>query len=158
MGNVGQFLADRGAYDEAERLLLRAIEIHRGTIGNDYFMVADSLTTLSEMSLTRGDKNAALDFIKQALTIYDKTLPAEHSKVLSGDTVLAEVLIALGRLDEAELQLLELYRSTELESQPYNYEQVLEHLVALYSARDQPEKADEYRQLLATKSAADSDQ
>lgn len=158
MGNVGQFLVDRGAYDEAERLLLKAIEIHRGTIGNDYFMVADSLTTLSEMSLTRGDKNTALDYIKQALVIYDKTLPAEHSKVLFGDAVLAEVLIALGRLDEAERQLLELYGSTELESQPDNYEQVLEHLVALYTARDQPDKADEYRQLLAITSAADSDQ
>jgi tetratricopeptide (TPR) repeat protein len=156
MGNVGQFLASRGAYDEAERLLLKAIEIHRGTIGNDYFMVADSLTTLSDMSLTRGDKNTALDYIKQALVIYDKTLPAEHSKVLFGGAVLAEVLIALGRLDEAERQLLELYGSTELESQPGNNEQVLENLVALYAARNQADKADEYRQLLAAKS--DSDQ
>jgi anion-transporting ArsA/GET3 family ATPase len=77
-------------------------------------------------------------------------LPERHRKIVFAKSQLGEVLLALGRPEEAEPLLLDSHKAltAEFKEEDEEIELVVENLIELYEAWGKPEKAAEYRALL----------
>jgi tetratricopeptide (TPR) repeat protein len=79
LGNAHRSL---GMYDEAERLLTRALELRRRLYGDDHLDTAASLHNIGWLYHDRGDYDRALAHYEKALAIRSKHLPADDPQVL----------------------------------------------------------------------------
>jgi tetratricopeptide (TPR) repeat protein len=95
-----------GRFDEAERLMMSALEVRRSLFGNQHLDVAKSLYRLGVLHIDRGDPEAAEEPLQQALEIRQSLLGSDHQDV-------AEVLNAMAILSQDDHDLdraEELYR------------------------------------------------
>ena len=89
--------------------------------------------------------------LREAVGTFRRTFPPTNTMTADAESVLGECLTDLRRYDEAEPLLLKSYKtifdykgnSTKLA------QQALRRLVKLYEAEGKPEKAAQYRELLA---------
>ncbi|MCB9378731.1 MAG: serine/threonine protein kinase, partial [Holophagales bacterium] len=98
-------LRDRpGDEAEEERLERLALERRRRLFGDHHLETAQSLNNLAVFLYNRsgpGDLEGAAEHLGEALAIREKALGADHPFVANTRSNLANVLLALGRTDEA---------------------------------------------------------
>jgi tetratricopeptide (TPR) repeat protein len=136
---------DRVGLDHlALRLLERKVEVLQEHYGREHL---ETLRAAVEVGVRR----TAARHLSQAVELYSADLGPEHIWTARARTGLAECLMELGRLDEAERTLLEarpaLLQATD---RPVSViRKNLELLVRLYDGAARPKDAEGYRALLA---------
>jgi len=93
------FLKDQSA--EAEPLMREAVALFRRTIGPDHATVGVAMFNLARIELARGRVEQALRTLRDGATRLGH-LPPSHPDVARGQTHEAAILLAVGRLAEAE--------------------------------------------------------
>lgn len=87
--SLGVVLRNRGALPEAEDSYQLALQLRRQLFGNDHPSVATTLTNLATLRMVSGNTSSALQLIRQAIAIRERTQGADHP-----DTVAARHLLA----------------------------------------------------------------
>lgn len=93
-----------GDYKKAETSALRALGIRKKLLGDEHLDVAESLYSLGVVYVRRHDEVRAEPLLRQARSIYEKARKGIPFAQINGH--LAEMLMAKGELQEAELLLL----------------------------------------------------
>lgn len=91
--------------DDAAKLTREAIEINLNARGPNNYMTGYLQTNLAQILARQGKYAEAEKNLRDALDLYARTLPADHQYVASSEYVLGEVLLATGRLPDAEAML-----------------------------------------------------
>jgi len=86
---------------EAEPLLRDALDAKLTVYGPDNYRVAYTRVSLALLLQDQGNLAAAESEFRQALVIYDKSLPANHLYRASALMYLARLLVDSGKPDEA---------------------------------------------------------
>lgn len=95
-------LLDRGEVDAAERELTGLVErLGDGGFG-DHPVAARVLGSLAAVQLRKGDRATALDLLRQALSIRQRSFPADHFLVGESQLALGRCLLEAGKPDRAE--------------------------------------------------------
>ena len=99
-------LSDNGRYEEAEPLLREALTIYRGTHGELHSYVAGTRLRLAEVLDNEGDSTAAAEEFTAVIEMYAAVDGPEHWHVANARSGYGACLMRLGRLEEAERELL----------------------------------------------------
>jgi serine/threonine-protein kinase len=99
---VGETYSGLGMYDKAEVELRRSLELLRQARGPMHDDVADCLTALAAVLVSRGQADAAEPAAREALAIREELHGAADPSVGASLTALGGVLQARGELDAAE--------------------------------------------------------
>jgi len=103
---LGQVHEQLGRFDDAERMLRRALELRRAQYGNDHLDVAATLINLSNTIRQKGKHAEAARFAHEALGIQERLLGRRHPDVaetlkqvafLTDNAVVAESLVRVAR-------------------------------------------------------------
>ena len=142
-----------GRVYEAQADLNSSLRLYRKVIGPKSAEVAEVLGDLSETLLWTDHHAEAEQVARQAIEIFQKTVPAAHPDRVRTDSVLAEALYLQNRLDEAATLLVDAVRkNTQLFG--YNSAQVADALDRLALVRYSQGRFDESeatsREALAT--------
>ena len=81
MRTMGRVYQGLGLYDEAEVLLVDALESHRRLFGSQHLEVARTLEALADVFLDKGEHHAAERTCQEALVLRRRLLPAEHPEL-----------------------------------------------------------------------------
>jgi tetratricopeptide (TPR) repeat protein/tRNA A-37 threonylcarbamoyl transferase component Bud32 len=100
--NLAAILWWDGAYDQAEPLYVRSLEMRRRLFKGDHKDVATSLTHLAACRLRIGKLNDARDLYQQALAMRRRLNGAEHEDVASALNNLAKCYLETDNFDQAE--------------------------------------------------------
>ena len=111
---LGMVLAERGEFDEAERVTRESLELRRKRFGETSIEVGETLSNLGTLRADQGDHAAAETLYRQSIDVQDKlplssfgedqktaTMTRANHRVSSMNN-LARSLRALGKLEEAE--------------------------------------------------------
>jgi tetratricopeptide (TPR) repeat protein len=126
-----------GRLEEALPLAERAYHGMRESRGEEKIETLIARTSLARLLRERGDLAAALDHMSEVTRLADAALPAGHDFIGRFVLDLGQVLLEMGRLDEAEAALL---RAQGLlaklgEAHPF-VQEARESLAALQARRD----------------------
>jgi tetratricopeptide (TPR) repeat protein len=141
----------RGELAEAQELCLRAAEVLESKLGPDHLDTAESRLLLGQILLAKGDPAGAEAPLRDAVRIRQARMPRGECVTTSMQIALGECLLKLRKLEEAENLLLESHQFALAgfgAAHPRTL-QAISHLVDLYLAMQQPEKAEHYRRLLS---------
>jgi eukaryotic-like serine/threonine-protein kinase len=105
-------LTAAGRYDEAEPLLVEALEIRRRIHGNDHFDVARTLTDLGEIYSQWGQFAKAESMHREQIRVLRRLFPDGHQALANALSDLANLLAARGAISEADPLFVE---SVEME-------------------------------------------
>jgi len=105
LNNKALFLMEQNQMAEAEKLLLRSLQLEQSRKGGYHADVARVLLNLGGLCLRTNRLEEAESLLRAALDVYEKTLGLEHPSVATCLDTLAIVLMETNRLSEAE-QLL----------------------------------------------------
>ena len=100
--NLGATLARLDRLEEAKVPLERAAQIYRDKVGEDNFVRALPLLTLSEIYLSQRESAAAESTTTQAITVLEQALPPDHPVTAIARCRLARALVQQNRLAAAE--------------------------------------------------------
>jgi len=103
--NLAALYESQGRYSAAEPLYQRALRIWEKTLGAEHPDVAASLNNLASLSYRQEKIEIAEEFSRRALAIAEKSLGSCHPNTVMILENRAEILIALGRTDEAQALL-----------------------------------------------------
>lgn len=98
---IGSIYASLGRYEDAEPLLLSALETRRSLLGAEHEDVADSLSSLAALYLPETRYDEAEKYARDALDMRKKLLGDSHRAVGDSFIQLAEVLFSKGSYPEA---------------------------------------------------------
>jgi eukaryotic-like serine/threonine-protein kinase len=104
---IGVVLRDKGEVEEAERALLRTVDLRRKVHGDVHLEVANDLIQIGSIRLLRNDPAGAESPQREALAIRRQVFGDEHPSVAQAIVGLAMVLADLGEGEEAETLYLE---------------------------------------------------
>jgi hypothetical protein len=142
-----------GKLDEAERLLRAALQIRqKGKLDPTH-----SLGWLSRNLVMQGKHAEAEPFAREVLALVEKEVPTWRRFVVM--TLLGRALLGQGKHAAAEPLLLQGYEGLkEWEAktdEPWRWRltEATQHIVDLYEATNQPEKATKWREKLTTEKA-----
>jgi len=99
---VGRYLHRRGAYAEAEPVLIQAIKRGRELLGPEHADVATACGSLASLYRDVGRFTEAAPLLRDAIALGEKTLGAEHPSIAIWLTDFACHCYEAGRYDEAE--------------------------------------------------------
>ncbi|MCJ7629250.1 MAG: serine/threonine-protein kinase, partial [Longimicrobiales bacterium] len=102
LNNVGGQLIETEEYDEAERVLERALEIRRLKLGEDHPEVAITLGLLGQLHATLGDRPGAERYHREALAVQRRVYPGGHPDIARSLDQLAITVEVQGRSLEAD--------------------------------------------------------
>ncbi len=102
MNQLGQLLAAKGLYREAEPLMRRALAIDEASFGNEHPKVAIRLNNLAQLLQATNRLVEAEPLMRRALTIDESAFGNEHPNFSRHLNNLAQLLKATNRLPEAE--------------------------------------------------------
>ena len=105
--NLGVLLMQAGSHDEAEPLLAESLDGARAVLGPDHLEVATHLSNLASLRALQGDLAAAEELRAECLAIRRDRLPADSPLLFVTALVEGELLLRLGRPEEARLLLEE---------------------------------------------------
>ncbi len=108
LNGLGTAATAQGDYEEANRLIRRALDLRRARHGNTHPDVADSLESLASLSWFLSDPTSSIDLTREALTIRRSFHDEDHERVLWTAAMLGSYLTLRGDpedLDEAEVVL-----------------------------------------------------
>lgn len=100
------YLLQYGAFERAEPILKRALEVRQNVFGHDHPQTAQSLENLAALARFRGNPQVAEQLCHQALAIRQQKLGPYHPDIAQNYQALAVLANDQGRADEAE----QLYR------------------------------------------------
>jgi serine/threonine protein kinase/tetratricopeptide (TPR) repeat protein len=113
--NRGRVQVNEGRIPEAQGNFNRSLELYRRIIGTQSAEVAEVLGDLSETFMWIDNYTAAERAARQAITIFEATVPPIHPDRVRTESVLAEALYLLNQQDEAATILLDaLRKNTQL--------------------------------------------
>ena len=98
----GRIFSQLGRFDEAEKMLQRALQDFEETGGSEHITIFNMIYALGNLYTRSGDLSKAEKMYQQALQGFKKTFGPEHESVLSTFNSLGSLYRAQGRLDEAE--------------------------------------------------------
>jgi eukaryotic-like serine/threonine-protein kinase len=113
LGVLGRAYRSLGVHDQAERLLVEALDTYRAAHGAAHTDVADALNALGNLYLDRERHDDAERLHREALAMRQVLLEPDHRHIGASMNNLAAALQNAGRLDEAEAlydELLTLFR------------------------------------------------
>jgi eukaryotic-like serine/threonine-protein kinase len=87
---------------EAEKLAREGLAINREAQTKTQFKNGYLKTSLARILMKQGKHSEAESELRQALDVFSKELPSDHQYVASAEYVLGEVLLAQGRIIDAE--------------------------------------------------------
>jgi eukaryotic-like serine/threonine-protein kinase len=102
---LAQIKQAQGELSQAEGFARRAVAASATLGGNRSLDTAYGRTVLGSILARRSKFDEAEKELRQALDVYDTELPPDHQYVASGEHWLGEILLATGRLTEAESTL-----------------------------------------------------
>ncbi|MCI0445874.1 serine/threonine-protein kinase [bacterium] len=105
---VGYTFMRLGKYEDAEKHLVRALEIRKGLHTGDHADIAESLDNMGTISEEKGDLPQAEKYFRQALEMRRKLYGKEHKDIAASMNNLGKLLHNEGKLPEAE----KLYRES----------------------------------------------
>lgn len=108
--NRGRTDLDEGHIREARLEFERSLTLYRDVVGSQSPEVAEVLCELAASFTWTDDHIGAERLARQAIAIYDRTLPSMHPDRVRADAMLAEALYLQGRADEAAPLLLSVLR------------------------------------------------
>lgn len=98
--NLGTALMRQGNYDEAEPLLLDALERHRSMLGERHPAVFNSLHSLGQLALRQGRPDAAVAYAQSAVDLAQQVWGTSRELAIA-QTNLAAARIENGQADQA---------------------------------------------------------
>lgn len=143
LSNLATALFEQGAFDEAESMYRRGLEMRRRSLAPDHPDIATSLRNLGVVLHNLGDYEAAEPLLREALEIRQQALGKEHTGVASVQDLLASVRFGLGDSLEAEAlyqQAIEI-GSKRLSADHYSVAWTERNFAALLLAEGQLETA-----------------
>jgi serine/threonine-protein kinase len=102
LNTIGRVYSSLGEEDEAEALLIEALEVRRQHLGDDNLDTAASLRSLAEFERARGRPTQAVELLRQALETQRTALGDDHVTVAATKRDLAASLRYVGELEEAD--------------------------------------------------------
>ena len=138
-------------FDEALPLARRAVELRRGVLGDNNALVADALTNLAGLHLSKRDFERAEVSFKEALSTYDK------AKFVSAQTAYALEALTTLRWRARDYEKAEIYakRTIEVKEKLYGVRSLeliesLYSLIRVYEAKDELQQTSEvYERILS---------
>lgn len=103
--NLGEMLIDLARFQEAEDLLLAALEIRRELLGDANPLVASSQEGLARLRKAQARFDEAESLLRASLEIREAAFSDQHPEVALGLNNLADLLILRGEYTEAETRL-----------------------------------------------------
>ena len=104
----GQFeLEGKSDPQAAGKLFSEALDIYRGTFGNQNLSVASTLNSLASAAVWAGDYPLAERYQREAITIFQATVTRNHPDHAAALQTLGLILTERGKYQEAEQQLTE---------------------------------------------------
>ncbi len=152
LNNLGYFHADRRDYSSAIKMYREALLILKANNLEDSLLSTYLLTNLGDALLETGKLQEAYGFIQRA----QKILHSESDQALPqrdvADGIEGKYLLLRGSFPEAEMKLMSSYEGLRQKTGSHSRQTqaALTRLILLYSRWGKPEKAAEYRKLLAT--------
>lgn len=150
--NLGWLLGNQSRFEEAENLLLRALNIREDQLGVDHYDTAESAALLAIFYTLSGRYAEAETYHQQALETRLKVLEPDHPEIAESLLSLGTLYRIQGRYDDAEveyLRALDLFE-TSLGPDHLNVGRVLGDLGLMLPNMDRwEEAADIYRRQLA---------
>ncbi len=155
--SLGRMLQAKGDYKEARRLYERALTIRRERLGDEHVMVANSKKNLASLLLESEETDAAGELLSEALATLRKSRPEGDWSIADSESIWGAYLMASGRFQEAEHYLIKSYVTIQKIEGDHTISTraALKRIIELYDARDQPEKAAEYRAIADATSHSD---
>jgi len=113
LNQAGLYLMSSGAYAEAERFFLRALEIAKSTMGPEHPDVASCYTNLGELKRITAHYDEAEELLRRALQIGEKTLGVDHPTTINRLNNLALAAYGNRRYEQAEELLRRALKTAE---------------------------------------------
>jgi tetratricopeptide (TPR) repeat protein len=96
MNSLARLLVTRGEYEEAEALLVEAIELRRDKLGPEHPDVGRSLVNLAVVLHAEGRLDEADQLVQQGIELQRETLGNDHPELARSLLELADIAEALG--------------------------------------------------------------
>ena len=107
MNNLADLYLDQGRYEQAEPLYVQTLEIRKRVLGEEHPQTLGSMHNLANLYHAQGRYEQAEPLSAQAVAGAAKSWPPEHPDLAVVRLIHGQVLLKLGRLEEAERYLLE---------------------------------------------------
>lgn len=156
--NLAHLYKKMGLYDEAEPMFREVLRALRALHGSDHPSIATALTSLGLVLAGKGDFGAAEPIFRDAVAVARRTQSGgDLGRVAFTEDLHGECLTQLGRYEEAEPLLLGAYPVLKVSKGDDHLRTVeaIHRLIDLYDKWGKPEKAAEYRALLAEATGGD---
>jgi len=150
LNNFGGVLNELDQFEEAEQMLVAALEMHRRLHGDEHPAVAGDLSTLAVIKRNQGEYQDAESLFRTAIEIRKKLLGADNEWVGISRSSLGQCLTLMERYTDAEQELLEAHRILEsrLNASHPRAQTTVGRLVTLYERWDRPQDAANWREKL----------
>ena len=102
LAQLAELKKDEGELDEAETMMLEALEIERQLPRESHPFLADYLVGLAEILMARGDAAGAEPLLREALSIRQHRYVEDDYRIAIGQSALGSCLFMLGHSEEAE--------------------------------------------------------
>ena len=149
LNNLALVYFDKRNYEDAAKLLRESEALYRRALGDEHPTLAAVLNNRARLEVALGRYAAGESLIRQALKIFRDTHAPGYWRIANAESVLGSCLAGFGRFAEAERLMVAAYPVVREQRghQAAVTRELIDRIVALYEAWDQPEKADEYRAL-----------
>lgn len=144
--NLANALRSLGRIDEVEPLITAALESRRRTLPPNHPFIADCLCEMAGVHGARGNVEAALADIEEALQINEVSLGKDNWRTAGTLAYHCNVLSVLKRFDEAEAAANRAFTILKKTwGQHQSLEQMMKQVIAgLYTRWDRPDKVREW--------------
>jgi tetratricopeptide (TPR) repeat protein len=151
LSNLALILRDQRKFDDAEKLFREGLAIDRRVYGDDHPEVAQHLNNLGGLQVSAGRPVDAEQSFRDALGIQRRAFAENSWQVATTMSLLANALIRQTRYAEAESLAV---RSFEIIRRQFGdahgrTQAALARVIAVYDGLRRPDRAADYRALLA---------
>lgn len=102
LDSLASIKRSQGLLLEAKAYGTRAVAAQNAALGADHYMTAYYRTGLAAVLIQLREYSGAERELRQALDIYERTLPPDHQYIASSEHLLGELLLATNRISDAE--------------------------------------------------------
>jgi serine/threonine-protein kinase len=137
----------RDQLDDAEAAYRRMVEIYRKAYPDGHYLVGIALSNLASVHMARRENARAEQLFREALAVYEATLPADHTNTAIARIKLGRSLLRQQRYADAERATAAGYAILARQADPaVSYlTAARSDLAAIYDALGRPERAAEFR-------------
>jgi eukaryotic-like serine/threonine-protein kinase len=152
VNDLGSVALARGRLDDAAAAFSRMADIYRKVYPGKHYLIGIALSNLGSVYTARTDYPRAESLYREAIALFAETQSPTHLNVGIGRAKLGRTLLRNGRPLEAEPELLAGVDILLKQTSPSAawLRNAREDLAAVYDAMKQPEKAAQYKALLAS--------